>query len=34
MGNGVFATSEMEKNPQEHTSTYDMKINGKTGYVS
>jgi len=34
MGNGVFATSEMEKYPQEHISTYNMKMNRKTGFVS
>jgi len=34
MGNGVFATSEIEKNPQEHISTYNMKMNRKAGYVS
>jgi len=34
MGNGVFATSEREKNPQEHISIYNTKMNGKTGLVS
>jgi hypothetical protein len=34
MGNGVFATSEREKNPQERISTYNTKTNGKTGLVS
>jgi hypothetical protein len=29
MSNGVFATSERGKNPQEHISTCNMKINGK-----